>query len=147
MKQKETARHNRASEAIGAAKKADTEKFAGLVINAHPSDNTAQVDATGNRVVRYKMSKPEIQNLAMTAKNNEAFMKRHPELSIDKPDMFGVPHKGLTTDEEIANAYAQEQYNSKFAHPQQATPVWKTYLTRGDNKTLQTAPKGMGSPR
>ena len=56
----------------------------------------------------------------MTAKNNEAFMKRHPELSIDKPDMFGVPHKGLTTDEEIANAYAQEQYNSKSAHP------WKT---------------------
>lgn len=106
-------------------KKADTEKFAGLVINAHPSDNTAQVDATGNRVVRYKMSKPEIQNLAMTAKSNESFMKRHPELSIDKPDMFGVPHKGLTTDEEIANAYAQEQYNSKFAHPQQPAPAWK----------------------
>jgi len=34
----------------------------------------------------------------------------------------------LTTDQEIANAYAQERYNSKFAQPQQAAPpapVWK----------------------
>jgi hypothetical protein len=129
------------------ANKEKTDKFAGLVINAHPSDNTAQTDATGARVIPYKMTKPEIDNMAMTAKNDQTkdengktFMDRHPELLIDKPDMFGTPHKGLTTDQEIANAYAQERYNSKFAKPQQAAPpapVWKVPKFGGQQGTVK----------
>jgi hypothetical protein len=117
-------------------RKADTDKFNGLVINAHPSDNTAQVDATGNRVIQYIMSKPEIENLAMTAKNDKTFLDRHPELMIDKPDMFGTPHKGLTTDQEIANTYAQERYNSKFVPAASSN----TKTTKNQSQTFENSP-------
>lgn len=102
-------RHNKATE-----NKEKDKKFEGIVINANQADPNATSDAMGNRVVKIKMNKQEILNLANTAKNDAEFMARHPELLIDKPNMFGSPTKGLTSDQEIAWAYAQEKYNSRY---------------------------------
>jgi len=111
--------------------------FSGLVINAHPSDPNAQEDATGRKVVPLQMSKQQIQGMANSAKNDAVFMKNHPELLIDKPDMFGTPHKGLTTDQQIAWTYAQDQYNSKFQKPTTQSPSpsavqWKMPITQNN---------------
>lgn len=121
-------------------------KFSGLVINAHPQDNNAETDSSGRKVVSIPMNKEQIQGMANSAKNDADFMKRHPELLIDKPDMFGTPHKGLTKDDEIAWTYAQEQYNKRFAKPQQAKPTtsvpqWKIPV---GSKSKTNDPLGLG---
>jgi len=108
------------------------DNFSGLVINAHPSDQTAQTDATGRKVVSIPLNKEQILGMANSAKNDPKFMKNHPELLVDKPDFMGVPHKGLTTDQEIAWAYAQEKYNNKFAPP---VPKWKKTNTNSGNSS------------
>ncbi len=136
--QKATEQHNRNTESLERQKidKENENKFSGVVINAHPSDNTAQTDASGRKVVSIPMNKQQIQGMANTAKNDQVFMKNHPELLIDKPDMFGIPHKGLTSDNEIAWTYAQEQYNNRFAPPKQAAAApsvvqWKVPAIQG----------------
>lgn len=131
--QKNTADYHNKSLSIEQQKanKDKTEKFSGIVINAHPSDPNAKVDATGNRVIPYHLTKPEIQNLAGTAQADKEFMQ-HPDykdkIMVDKADMFGTVRKGLTSDEELARMYRQYQYDKQFAPQQPAAPPqvqWK----------------------
>jgi hypothetical protein len=120
----EEKRSNRAKEAIDwkRASADKTDKFNGIVINAHPSDKKAQTDATGNKVIAYQMTKPEIQNLAAQAQRDKQFMSDNSDyVMVDKPGFMGQPTKGITTDEELARMYMQYKYNKENEPKQTAT--------------------------
>jgi len=105
------------------ANKEKTDKFSGIIINAHPSDPKGQIDETGNKVIQYHLTKPAIQNIAGTAQQDAEFMaqdtdKNSPlygKIMVDKQSILGVPTKGLTTDEELARMYRKYRYDKGFA--------------------------------
>lgn len=99
------------------------DKFEGIVINANEADGKATVDAMGKKVIPYKMTKPQIANVANTAKKDAAFLKENPNVYTDTVDITGKTQRGLTSDENLAQMYAQWQYDKQYKTQQVAPEV------------------------
>ena len=118
------------------------DKFEGIVINANDADGKATIDATGKKVIAYKMTKPEIINLANAAKRDASFIKENPNVYIDTVDRLGKAVRGLTSDENLAQMYAQWQYDKQYKKPQVApdTKQFMPWLPKV-NEQPTTSPK------
>lgn len=124
------------------ASKDKPDKFEGIVINANEADGKAAVDATGKKVIPYKMTKPEIANIANTAKRDVAFIKENPNVYIDTVDRMGKAVRGLTSDENLAQMYAQWQYDKRYKKPHVAPEVkqFMPWLPKVEQQKTATQP-------
>ncbi len=94
-----------------------------MMFEASPNDKEAQTDQFGNKVRVYNMTKGEIDAAARRAMSDPQFMNNHPELIIQKPDMFNKGQIKYKPANDIAAAYLKEQYEDMHQQAPQSVSI------------------------
>jgi|GEM_PF-4167352 len=83
-----------------------------MIIPANASDPEAQTDQFGNPIRSLTMSEGQIDAYARQALNDPAFLQRHPQLVLQRPDLTGSGSYRYKPNQDIAAAYVKELYDA-----------------------------------